>query len=93
MDLCGRTELSDLALLIARAELLIGIDYAPMHMAAALKIPSVVLFGPTNLNQWHPWNAPHTLLWAGDYRQLPAPVMLTPVQMNVIRMQFYHRRS
>ena len=73
MDLCGRTELPDLALLISGADLFIGVDSVPMHMAAALKIPSVVLFGPTNLNQWYPWNAPHTLLWAGDYRQLPAP--------------------
>lgn len=73
VDLCGRTELPDLALLISGADLFIGVDSVPMHMAAALKIPSVVLFGPTNLNQWYPWNAPHTLLWAGDYRQLPAP--------------------
>ncbi|MBZ5782274.1 putative lipopolysaccharide heptosyltransferase III, partial [Klebsiella aerogenes] len=23
--------------------------------------------------RWSPWQAPHTLLWAGDYRPLPAP--------------------
>lgn len=44
-----------------------------MHMAAALQTPSVVLFGPSNLKQWHPWQAPHTLIWAGNYRPLPSP--------------------
>jgi heptosyltransferase-3 len=44
-----------------------------MHMAAALKTPSVVLFGPSNRAQWAPWQAPHTLLWAGDYCSLPPP--------------------
>lgn len=60
-------------MLIDRAKLFIGVDSAPMHMAAALQTPSVVLFGPSNLKQWHPWQAPHTLLWAGDYRPLPPP--------------------
>jgi heptosyltransferase-3 len=44
-----------------------------MHMAAASGTPSVVLFGPSNVRQWKPWQAPHTLIWAGDYRNIPAP--------------------
>lgn len=73
VNLAGRLTLPELAVLIDRARLFIGVDSVPMHMAAALNTPSVVLFGPSNLAQWAPWQAPHTLLWAGDYRPLPAP--------------------
>ncbi|CAI1619040.1 putative lipopolysaccharide heptosyltransferase III [Serratia marcescens] len=73
INLAGRLELPELAVLIDRARLFIGVDSVPMHMAAALNTPSVVLFGPSDLAQWSPWQAPHTLLWAGDYRPLPAP--------------------
>lgn len=73
VNLAGRLDLPELAVLMDRAMLLIGVDSVPMHMAAALQTPSVVLFGPSNLAQWSPWQAPHTLLWAGDYRPLPDP--------------------
>lgn len=59
--------------MIDRAKLFIGVDSVAMHMAAALQTPSVVLFGPSNLQQWSPWQAPHILLWAGNYRSLPHP--------------------
>ncbi len=73
VNLAGCLDLSTLAVLIDRAKLFIGVDSAPMHMAAALQTPSVVLFGPSNLAQWAPWQAKHTLIWAGDYRLLPKP--------------------
>lgn len=73
VNLAGRLELPELAVLIERAKLFVGVDSAPMHMAAALKTPSVVLFGPSNLQQWSPWQGDNILLWAGDYRQLPNP--------------------
>jgi heptosyltransferase-3 len=73
VNLTGRLDMPVLAVLISRARLFIGVDSAPMHMAAALQISSVVLFGPSNIKQWHPWQAPYTLLWAGDYRPLPLP--------------------
>lgn len=73
VNLAGRLDLPELAVMIERAKLFIGVDSVPMHMAAALHTPAVVLFGPSNLAQWSPWQAPHTLLWAGDYRSLPSP--------------------
>lgn len=73
ISLVGQLKLTELAVMISRAKLFIGVDSVPMHMAAALQTPMVVLFGPSNLKQWHPWEASYTLLWAGDYRPLPKP--------------------
>ncbi|MGA2550930.1 MAG: putative lipopolysaccharide heptosyltransferase III [Burkholderiaceae bacterium] len=44
-----------LAALIGRARLFIGIDSAPMHIAAAMQTPTVALFGPSGEYNWGPW--------------------------------------
>lgn len=46
LDLTGRTSMADLFALAARAELAVGNDTGPMHIAAAMGCRSVVLFGP-----------------------------------------------
>jgi heptosyltransferase-1 len=42
------SSISELISLTRRARLLIGGDTGPLHLAAALKIPVVAIFGPTN---------------------------------------------
>lgn len=54
-SLAGRLTLKELAALMARARLFIGMDSAPMHMAAAMGTPVVALFGPSGCNIWGPW--------------------------------------
>ena len=54
IDLSGKTDLLTLAALVRKARLLIAVDSAPMHFAAAWGTPQVVLFGPTNPFHWHP---------------------------------------
>ncbi len=46
LDLTGRTAMADLFGLAARAELAVGNDTGPMHIAAAMGCRSLVLFGP-----------------------------------------------
>jgi predicted lipopolysaccharide heptosyltransferase III len=53
-DLSGKTNLLTLAALVQKARLLVTVDSAPMHFAAAWNTPQVVLFGPTNPFHWHP---------------------------------------
>ena len=54
IDLSGKTSLLTLAALVQKARLLVTVDSAPMHFAAAWNTPQVVLFGPTNPFHWHP---------------------------------------
>lgn len=67
----GKTSFLQLAALLDHAILYIGVDSAPMHMAAALNKPQVCLFGATNYHQWRPWSEKATLIWAGDYHPMP----------------------
>jgi predicted lipopolysaccharide heptosyltransferase III len=54
IDLSGKTDLLILAALIEEARLLVTVDSAPMHLAAAMQTSQVVLFGPTNPFHWRP---------------------------------------
>jgi len=58
VDFSGKSMLNfkQLAALTARAKLFIGVDSAPMHMAAAVQTPTVALFGPSGELEWGPWN-------------------------------------
>ena len=50
-DGCGQAwqlSISELVALTRRAKLFIGGDTGPLHLAAALKIPAVAIFGPTD---------------------------------------------
>ena len=73
ISVAGQLSLTQLAAMIDGAKLFIGVDSAPMHMAAALNTPCVALFGPTKMQHWRPWGKNNTTLWAGDYAPLPAP--------------------
>lgn len=55
VDLSGRLSLKQLAALTARAKCFIGVDSVPMHIAAAMQTPVVVLFGPSGDLEWGPW--------------------------------------
>ena len=47
--------LAEVKSLIAAAQLFIGNDSGPAHIAAAFGVPSVVLFGPSDPVTWAPW--------------------------------------
>jgi ADP-heptose:LPS heptosyltransferase len=49
--------LEELKSLLAGASLMIGNDSGPAHMAAALNVPLVVLFGASDPVVWAPWKA------------------------------------
>lgn len=60
--LAGQLSLKELAHCIGAAQLFVGVDSAPMHMAAAVGTPLVALFGPTSQTVWGPWLTPHRII-------------------------------
>lgn len=55
--LAALTSLSigELTAVIAASKLFVGNDSGPAHIAAAVKAPLVVLFGPASSIRWRPW--------------------------------------
>lgn len=58
LSLAGALSLKELGALTGQAKLFAGVDSAPMHIAAAMKTPVVVLFGPSGEGHWGPWGKP-----------------------------------
>ncbi len=56
VDLSGRLRLKHLAVLSKRALFFLGVDSAPMHIAASVDTPVVAIFGPSGAFEWGPWN-------------------------------------
>lgn len=48
---------SDFVSLVSQCDLFIGNDSGPLHLAAALKVPVISLFGPTNEKVYGPYTA------------------------------------
>jgi len=57
INLAGKLALSQAAYLLAHAGLYVGPDTALTHMAAALGVPVIALYGPSNPVKWGPWPA------------------------------------
>lgn len=55
VDLTGSLNLKELAALTARARAFVGVDSAPMHIAAAMQTPTIAMFGPSGEKHWGPW--------------------------------------
>jgi len=63
LNLVGRLSLSQLAAVLRRADLFIGADSGPAHLAAAVGTPVIALFSGTNdPQQWRPWGTAVTVL-------------------------------
>ena len=52
--------------LMAGAQIFLGNDSGPAHIAAAFGVPSVVLFGPSNPVTWAPWKTEAKVLTSPD---------------------------
>jgi ADP-heptose:LPS heptosyltransferase len=64
--LAGRTDLEELAAVVAAARLVVAGDTGVAHLASAYRTPSVLLFGPVRPAEWGPPpEGPHTVLWHG----------------------------
>ena len=60
------TPLAQVKSLMAGAQLFIGNDSGPAHIAAAFGVPVVVLFGPSDPVNWAPWRTESQVLTSPD---------------------------
>ncbi len=80
IDLCGKTDLKELTVLIAGAKVLISNDSGPLHIGTALGVPVVALFGPTDPMRTGPYGWSGNSVKAGDrkIKVIRSPVSCSP---------------
>jgi heptosyltransferase III len=74
----GRASWSQLASLLDKASFFIGVDTAAMHLAAAAGCPTVCLFGPSPVYEYHPYKVKNWLIspkdWLGEDQVKKIPI-------------------
>jgi len=63
---CGKTSLVELGSLLQEMDLLVTVDSGPMHMAAALGVPLLAIFGATDPMRTGPYGGKYTVLHSDD---------------------------
>ena len=64
INIVSKTTLSELIAAISTYNIYIGVDTGPLHIAAALKVPTVAIF-PTKFvkpSEWGPWQTPNVIV-------------------------------
>jgi len=56
INLTGKTTLTQLTDILRSADLYIGTDSGVTHLATAVGVPILALFGPSNVDAWSPWS-------------------------------------
>jgi len=85
LNLGGRTDLSTLVALVARADVMVSNDTGPAHLAYALRTPSVTIFGPsTNVERWGPldWRR-HAVLFGDPISEVSADAVVRRIEKLV----------
>ena len=62
VDLVGRTSFPQLTYILQQAELAIGGDTGPVHLAAGVGTPTIMLMGPTDANRNGPYAQPENAI-------------------------------
>ncbi len=73
VSLAGQLSLKELGVLSRNARLFVGVDSAPMHIAAAMQTPTVGIFGPSGEMDWGPWGVIHRIA-ASDHPCRPCGI-------------------
>lgn len=63
ISMAGKATLRQTMALIKRCSLFISVDSGPMHVAQALGVPTVALFGPSDPKRTGPLRSPAAILY------------------------------
>lgn len=69
VNFAGQTNLSELTALLKAAKLVVSNDTGPGHIAAALNVPLVMIFGPSNPIRLFPYRRPETLAAVDPFKR------------------------
>jgi len=65
-----------LAALLKRCQLVLGVDSGPLHLAAAQRIPTLRIFGPTDPRRYRAWDcAKRHVVATSNYRCVGCPAI------------------
>lgn len=67
LDLSGRTSPLELVVLLRRCALLVSNDSGPLHLAAALRVPTASFYGPETPALYGPVGDNHLVFYAGHW--------------------------
>ena len=89
INLCGKTTLRETMALIKRCAVFITNDTGPMHIASALNIPVIAIFGPTNAERTSPLG--HSVIMKKEVSCSPCKYRICPLKnhecMNKISVE------
>jgi len=79
-NLAGKTSIVELISKIAGLSKFITNDSGPMHIAAAYKVPTVAIFGPTNHKETHQWKNPQETIIRKEMECAPCMKRICPLK-------------
>ncbi len=84
----GSASWSQLACLLRKAAFFVGVDTAAMHLAAATGCPTVCLFGPSPVFEYHPWKVKNWIIrpqaWLGEEaaKKIPTSALMNEILVD-----------
>jgi len=82
INLAGKTSIAKLVSHIAGLDLFITGDSGPMHIAAAYKVPTVAIFGPTKHKETCQWKNPKSLIVRKELECSPCMKRTCPIKTH-----------
>ena len=82
---CRNAPLSEVKRVMAGAQLFVGNDSGPAHVAAAFGVPVVVLFGPSDPVTWAPWRTEAQVLTAPRLEEIGVPAVIAAAESLRVR--------
>ena len=106
IDLVGTLKFNEIFTILKKCNLFIGNDSGLMHLAAVTGIPTVGLFGPSDINQYHPWGnktlaistpeTPEYLMNAENFSHKKTQTLMGSLKVNKVEkevMSFYKKMN
>lgn len=83
--LAPQTDIGEMAGLISKCSLIIANDSGPMHIAAALKIPTLGIFGPTDPKKHGPYSSNSDYIIKDDLHCIICNMLVCPYNQECMK--------